>query len=109
MTIRVCFGRMFAREKTVYNMMLTDQRENLHEICAEWYERHFRESGHHESVIMYHWIRSGNTPKKVSERSSPTFAGSARPCVLSATRSTKLHSASWGSVKTDNLLSFCSQ
>ena len=49
----------------VYEMMLTDQKETLHEVCAQWYEKRFRESAHHQSVIMHHWIRSGNTPKKV--------------------------------------------
>ncbi|CAN0418259.1 unnamed protein product [Ascophyllum nodosum] len=52
-------------QEMVYEMMLTEQKENLHEVCAQWYEKRFRESAHHQSVIMHHWIRSGNTPKKV--------------------------------------------
>lgn len=84
LTIRVRFDGMFAREKTVYNMMLTDQTENLHEVCAEWYEEHFRESAHHQSVIMYHWIRSGNTPKKVGRQAalSDLCWNCASPCAF---------------------------
>ena len=45
-------------------MMLTDQKENLHEICAQWYEKHHKGNANYQSVIMHHWMRSGNTHKK---------------------------------------------
>lgn len=51
--------------QTIYKMMLTDQKENLHEICATWYEKHHPNSATYNSVIMHHWMRSGNTCKKV--------------------------------------------
>lgn len=46
--------------------MLSDQKENLHEICATWYEKHHPNSATYNSVIMHHWMRSGNTLKKVT-------------------------------------------
>ncbi|CAM9687839.1 unnamed protein product, partial [Sphacelaria rigidula] len=45
-------------------MMLTDQKENLHQICAAWYERHYTNNAIYTSVIMHHWMRSSNTRKK---------------------------------------------
>eukprot|EP00953_Heterococcus_sp_UTEX-ZZ885_P008790 5229-Heterococcus_DN1.PRE.1 len=46
-------------------MMLTDQRQHLHEICAAWYEQHFRNSMTYVSLITHHWLRSACAPKKV--------------------------------------------
>lgn len=46
-------------------MMLTDQKENLHEVCAQWHEQHNKGNASYQSVIMHHWMRSSNTPKKV--------------------------------------------
>lgn len=46
-------------------MMLTDQKESLHEVCAQWHEKHNKGNANYQSVIMHHWMRSGNTPKKV--------------------------------------------
>ncbi|CAM9364214.1 unnamed protein product, partial [Chrysoparadoxa australica] len=52
-------------QETIYRMMLTDQREQLHEICAAWYEEHYKNSTTYMSLIMHHWLRSSNTHKKV--------------------------------------------
>lgn len=47
-------------------MMLTDQKESLHEVCAQWHEEHNKGNASYQSVIMHHWMRSSNTPKKVA-------------------------------------------
>lgn len=47
-------------------MMLTDQKESLHEVCAQWHEEHNNGNASYQSIIMHHWMRSSNTPKKVS-------------------------------------------
>eukprot|EP00903_Cladosiphon_okamuranus_P010662 g10080.t1 len=52
-------------QETVYTMMLTDQKESLHEVCAQWHEEHNKGNASYQSVIMHHWMRSSNTPKKV--------------------------------------------
>jgi hypothetical protein len=52
-------------QETIYKMMLTDQRQHLHEICAAWYEQHFRNSMTYVSLITHHWLRSACAPKKV--------------------------------------------
>ncbi|CAM9220570.1 unnamed protein product [Ectocarpus sp. 4 AP-2014] len=52
-------------QETVYTMMLTDQKESLHEVCAQWHEKHNKGNANYQSVIMHHWMRSSNTPKKV--------------------------------------------
>ncbi|CAN0437584.1 unnamed protein product, partial [Scytosiphon promiscuus] len=44
-------------------MMLTDQKESLHEVCAEWHEKHNKGNANYQSVITHHWMRSSNTPK----------------------------------------------
>lgn len=51
--------------QTVYRMMLTDQKESLHEVCAQWHEKRNKGNASYQSVIMHHWMRSGNTAKKV--------------------------------------------
>lgn len=50
----------------VYTMMLSEQKERLHEIYARWYEKYHRSSPTFSSVIIHHWTRSKNTRKKVS-------------------------------------------
>ncbi|CAM9512372.1 unnamed protein product, partial [Phaeothamnion confervicola] len=52
-------------QETIYKMMLTDQRQSLHQICAAWYEKHYRNSMAYGSVITHHWMRSSNTCKKL--------------------------------------------
>jgi predicted ATPase len=54
-----------AVQETIYRMMLVDQREALHEVCAAWYEQHYRNSMTYTSLITHHWLRSANTSKKV--------------------------------------------
>lgn len=54
--------------QTVYEMMLTDQKEHLHEVCAQWYENNYKGNANYQSVIMHHWMRSSNTPKKARQR-----------------------------------------
>ncbi|KAG5182448.1 hypothetical protein JKP88DRAFT_319103, partial [Tribonema minus] len=83
-----------AVQETIYKMMLTDQRQHLHEICAAWYERHYRcaqrcvavsmpysmNSMTYASLIMHHWLRGANVAKKVlhlqraAKRARETFA-----------------------------------
>ncbi len=46
-------------------MMLTAQRQGLHEVCASWYEKHYTHSMTYSSIITHHWLRSANTIKKV--------------------------------------------
>ncbi len=46
-------------------MMLTVQRQGLHEVCASWYEKHYTHSMTYSSLITHHWLRSANTIKKV--------------------------------------------
>ncbi|CAM9617514.1 unnamed protein product [Hapterophycus canaliculatus] len=46
-------------------MMLTDQKESLHEVCAEWHEKYNKGNANYQSVITHHWMRSSNTRKKV--------------------------------------------
>lgn len=48
----------------MYKMMLTDQKESLHEVCAQWHEKHNKGNANYQSVITHHWMRSSNTPKK---------------------------------------------
>ncbi len=49
----------------VVRMMLTVQRQRLHEVCASWYEKHCTHSMTYSSLITHHWLRSSNTIKKV--------------------------------------------
>ena len=60
--------------QTVYTMMLTDQKESLHEVCAQWHEEHNKGNASYQSVIMHHWMRSSNTPKKVHSNISRDVA-----------------------------------
>ncbi len=46
-------------------MMLTVQRQGLHEVCASWYEKHYTHSMTYSSLITHHWLRSDNTMKKI--------------------------------------------
>lgn len=74
---------VFPLAKTVYKMMLTDQKENLHEICAQWHENHHTNSSTYHSVIMHHWMRSGNTLKKVRKVSLPRAEHDERSTIVS--------------------------
>ncbi|CAM9651384.1 unnamed protein product, partial [Heterosigma akashiwo] len=50
-------------QETVYNLMLVDQRQELHQLCAAWYEQGGGAAA--RNVISFHWLRSHNVEKKV--------------------------------------------
>lgn len=68
------------RLQTVYKMMLTEQKENLHGVCATWFETHHRQSPTSSSIIMHHWLRSGNNKKKARPSVAPQASGPLLSC-----------------------------
>lgn len=50
----------------VYNLLLFDQRQELHRNVAEWYERaHAEELAPFYPLLAYHWRRAEDAPKAV--------------------------------------------
>jgi class 3 adenylate cyclase/tetratricopeptide (TPR) repeat protein len=48
----------------VYNLMLNNQRQQLHKAVAEWYEAYYSEDlSQHFSLLAHHWQNAGVTDK----------------------------------------------
>lgn len=50
-------------QQVAYGLMLHDQRRQLHEKIALWFEQNHRDLNHHYALLAYHWARAGVTAR----------------------------------------------
>ncbi|HSW14829.1 MAG TPA: hypothetical protein VLI06_18435, partial [Solimonas sp.] len=58
------FFKHVITQEVAYDLMLNSQRQQLHAVLAEWYERNYRQDlSLHHPLLAHHWKRAGNASK----------------------------------------------
>lgn len=58
------FFKHVITQEVAYDLMLNSQRQQLHAVLAEWYERtHQQDLSRHHPLLAHHWRRAGNDAK----------------------------------------------
>jgi len=58
------FFKHVITQEVAYDLMLNAQRQQLHAVLAEWYERNCAQDlSRHHPLLAHHWKRAGNLPK----------------------------------------------
>jgi len=58
------FFKHVITQEVAYDLMLHSQRQQLHAVLAEWYERNYQQDlSRHHPLLAHHWKRAGNAVK----------------------------------------------
>ncbi|AXQ30921.1 hypothetical protein D0B54_20535 [Solimonas sp. K1W22B-7] len=58
------FFKHVITQEVAYDLMLNSQRQQLHAVLAEWYERNYQQDlSRHHPLLAHHWRRAGNAAK----------------------------------------------